>query len=129
MFVWAALAIQFVGLVFDYAWHALNPDFDPVILREMVIHLSSVHLPLYIGVLAVLLTTLWALIAQVRQSRTGIALPVALLGALVAAAGEGWHAYTHLQLSTHSAAIAGTTALLGFIVVVTAVWQAGSHER
>jgi hypothetical protein len=64
-----------------------------------------------------------------RQSRIGVALPVAFVGALVAAAGEGWHAYTHLQLRPHGGAIAGLTALLGFVVVVTALWLAGGHER
>jgi hypothetical protein len=58
-----------------------------------------------------------------------IGLPVALAGALIAAAGEGWHAYTHLQLSTHSGPIAGITAFAGFIVVATALWLTGRHKR
>jgi hypothetical protein len=128
-FIWVALGIQFAGLLFDYAWHGLNPDFKAVTVREMSTHLSTVHLPIYIGVLSVLVTTTWALIGQMRQSQSGIALPVACVGALVAAAGEAWHAYTHLQLSTHSGPIAGTTAFVGFIVVVTALWLAGRHER
>jgi type IV secretory pathway VirB2 component (pilin) len=126
--IWVALGIQFLGLVFDYAWHGLHPDVTPVTVREMIAHLSTVHLPLYVGVLSVLVTTAWALVGQMRQSQIGIALPVAFVGALVAAAGEGWHAYTHLQLSTHSGPIAGTTALVGFIVVVSAMWLAGRHE-
>jgi hypothetical protein len=44
-------------------------------------------------------------------------------------AGEAWHAYTHLQLSTHSGPIAGATAFVGFIVVVTALWLTGRHEQ
>jgi hypothetical protein len=128
-FIWISLGIQFAGLLFDYAWHGLNPDFKAVTVREMITHLSTVHLPIYVGVLSVLVTTTWALIGQMRQSQIGIALPVAFVGALVAAAGEGWHAYTHLQLSTHSGLIAGTTALVGFIVVFSALWLAGRHER
>jgi hypothetical protein len=85
----------------------------------MVRHLSTVHLPLYIGVLSVLVSTAWALVDQVRRSKTGVALPVAFAGALVSTAGEVWHAYTHLQLSTHSGPIAGMTAVFGFIVVLT----------
>jgi hypothetical protein len=127
--IWISLGIQFVGLVFDYAWHGLNPDFKPVTVREMVTHLSTVHLPLYVGVLSVLVTTAWALVSQMRQSQIGIGLPIAFAGALIAAAGEGWHAYTHLQLRTHSGPIAGATALVGFIVVVIALWLAGRHER
>lgn len=127
--VWASLGVQFAGLVFDYAWHGLNPDFKAVTVREMVTHLSTVHLPIYVGVLSVLLTTTWALIGQIRRSQIGVALPVAFTGALIATAGEGWHAYTHLQLSTHSGPIAGTTALVGFIVVVTALWLAGRPRR
>jgi hypothetical protein len=127
--IWVSLGIQFAGLVFDYAWHGLHPDFKPVTVREMVTHLSTVHLPLYVGVLSVLVTTAWALVGQRRQSQIGIGLPIAFAGALIAAAGEGWHAYTHLQLSTHSGPIAGTTAFVGFIVVVTALWLAGRHER
>lgn len=127
--IWASLGVQLAGLVFDYAWHALNPDFKAVTVREMVTHLSTVHLPIYVGVLSVLLTTAWALIGQMKRSQIGVALPVAFTGALIATAGEGWHAYTHLQLSTHSGPIAATTAFIGFIVVVTALWLAGRHGR
>jgi uncharacterized membrane protein YpjA len=126
--IWVALGIQFAGLVFDYAWHGLHPDVTPVTVREMVTHLSTVHLPLYVGVLSVLITTAWALVGHMRSSPIGLGLPVAFVGALIAAAGEGWHAYTHLQLSTHSGPIAGTTAFAGFIVAVSALWLAGRHE-
>jgi hypothetical protein len=127
--IWVSLGIQFAGLVFDYTWHGWHSDFEPVTVREMAIHLSTVHLPLYVGVLSVLVTTAWALVGHIRQSQIGIGLPIAFAGALIAAAGEGWHAYTHLQLSTHSGPIAGTTAFVGFIVVVTALWLAGRQER
>jgi hypothetical protein len=130
MWIWAALSVQLFGLVFDAVWHGLlNPDFEAVTVDQMVRHLSTVHLPIYIGVLSVLVTTAWALIDQMRRSKIGIALPVAFAGALVSTAGEIWHAYTHLQLSTHSGPIAGITSSFGFIVVVTALWLEGRHDR
>jgi hypothetical protein len=128
--IWAALAVQLGGLAFDAVWHGLlNPDFEARTIDEMVSHLSTVHLPIYIGVLSVLVTTAWALVDQIRRSKIGIALPIAFAGALISTAGEIWHAYTHLQLSTHSGAIAGITSSFGFIVVVTALWLAGHHDR
>ena len=57
-------------------------------------------------------------------SKFGIALPAAFVGALVSAAEEGWHAYSHLQLSTRGGPIAETVAALGFIAVVVALWHA-----
>jgi FtsH-binding integral membrane protein len=128
--IWAALTVQLFGLAFDAVWHGLlNPDFEAVTVDQMISHLSTVHLPLYIGVLSVFVSTAWALIDQMRRSKIGVALPVAFAGALVSTAGEIWHAYTHLQLSTHSGPIAGITSSLGFIVVVTALWLAGRHDR
>jgi hypothetical protein len=128
--IWAALAVQLGGLAFDAVWHGLlNPDFEATTVDQMVRHLTTVHLPIYIGVLSVLVTTAWELVDQIRGSKIGVALPVAFAGALVATAGEIWHAYSHLQLSTHSGPIAGITAVFGFIVVVIALWFAGHHER
>ena len=96
----------------------------------MVTHLSTVHPLVYIGVVSVLLSSAWALVDQMRRSKTGVALPVAFAGALVSTAGEGWHAYTHVQLSTHSGPVAApATALFGLIVVVTALWLAARHRR
>jgi FtsH-binding integral membrane protein len=128
--IWAALAVQLGGLAYDAVWHGLlHSEFEARTVDEMVNHLATVHLPIYIGVLSVLVTTAWALIDQIRRSKTGVALPVAFAGALVSTAGEIWHAYTHLQLSTHSGPIAGMTAVFGFIVVVTALWLAGRPDR
>jgi hypothetical protein len=128
--IWAALAVQLGGLAFDAVWHGLlNPDFEARTIDEMVSHLSTVHLPIYIGVLSVLVTTAWALVDQIRRSKIGIALPIAFAGALISTAGEIWHAYSHLQLSTHSGPIAGITAVFGFVVVVTALWFAGRGDR
>jgi hypothetical protein len=80
--------MQLFGLAFDAAWHGLlNPDFEAVTVDEMVTHLSTVHLPIYIGVLSVLVSTAWALVDQMRRSKIGLALPVAFAGALVSTAG------------------------------------------
>jgi type IV secretory pathway VirB2 component (pilin) len=128
--IWVSLTVQLLGLAFDAVWHGLlNPDFKAVTVGQMVTYLSTVHLPIYIGVMSVLLSTAWALVDQIRRSKISVALPVAFAGALVSAAGEGWHAYTHLQLSTHSGPIAAITAFVGFIVVVAALWLAGRHGR
>jgi hypothetical protein len=120
--IWVAVAIQLLGTVFDFGWHALNLDFKAETVGEMVAHLTTVHLPIYLGVVSVLLTTAWALLEQMRRSRTGLALPIAFAGALVATAGEAWHAYSHLQLTTHSGPIAAATAYFGLMVVIAALW-------
>ncbi len=63
IWIWAALAVQLVGLAFDAVWHGLlNPDFEAVTVDQMVRHLITVYLPLYIGVLSVLVSTAWALV-------------------------------------------------------------------
>jgi hypothetical protein len=128
--IWVALAVQLGGLAYDAVWHGLlHPEFEAKTVDEMVNHLTTVHLLIYIGVLSVLVTTAWALSDQIRRSKTGVALSVAFAGALVATAGEIWHAYSHLQLSTHSGPIAGITAVFGFIVVVIALWLAERPDR
>lgn len=121
MWIWAALTVQLFGLVFDAVWHGLlNPDFEAATISQMVTHLSTVHLPIYIGVLSVLVSTAWALVDQMRRSKIGVALPVAFAGALVSTAGESWHAYTHLQLSTHSGPASGDHLVF---------WSNRRHQR
>jgi hypothetical protein len=93
-------------------------------------HLGTVHLPIYLGVLGVLVTTLWALIDQLRRREpVGIALPIAVAAALVAAGGEAWHACMHLRLSTHGGPIAAATSFFGFLVVVAALRVSGGRDR
>jgi hypothetical protein len=47
----AALALQLAGLAFDGLWHGLlRPGVEPATFAEMLVHLASVHLPLYLGV-------------------------------------------------------------------------------
>jgi hypothetical protein len=102
--VWASLIVQFVGYVFDAVWHGLlNPGVEPTTVGEMARHLGTVHLPLYIGAASVLVATSGALLRQRRRSETDIALSIAVAGAVLSAAAEAWHAYSHLRLDTHSA--------------------------
>lgn len=127
--IWAALALQFLGYLFDVAWHGLaGPGGEPRTVSEMVRHLSTVHLPLYIGALAVLVTTLSALVRHGRAAR-GVALPIAVAGAVVSAGAEAWHAASHLDLDTHTAPIAGILSFVGFIVVVVAMAVSSRRRR
>jgi hypothetical protein len=126
-FIWAALALQLAGLMFDILWHATHSGFAPMTRTEMSQHLGSVHLPIYIGVLCVVLTTALALLAE--RGERGLAMPIAVVGALISAAGEGWHAYTHLQMSTHGGPLAASVSFLGFLVVVAALWLSRPRAR
>ena len=128
--IWLAVLVQIAGLAFDGLWHGLlHPRFEATSVPEMVAHLSTVHLPIYVGVLAVLVTTTWALVDGLRRERAGIALSVAFSGALLAATGEAWHAYTHLQLRTHGGQLAAATSALGLVIVIVAVWRSGRGAR
>jgi hypothetical protein len=119
--IWAALAVQLGGLVYDAAWHGLlHPGAEPQTRREMVVHLLTVHLPLYIGVVGVFVTTVWAFADAVRRSRAGAGWWVALSGALLSMVGETWHAVTHLRLDTHSGAVAGSLSDVGLALVAAA---------
>ena len=127
--IWAALAVQAAGLAFDGVWHGLvHPGFEPATRREMLVHLLTVHLPLYVGVVSVLVTTAWAFAEQARRSRVGWAWRVAAAGALLSTVGEAWHASIHLRLSPHGGPVAESVAALGFVIVAPAVWRAGREE-
>jgi hypothetical protein len=120
--IWASLILQFLGYVVDATWHGLlNPGVEPQTASEMARHLSTVHLPLYIGSASVLVSTSRALQRQVRRFAAGIAQPIAFAGAVLSAAAEAWHAYAHLRLDTHSAPVAGVLSVIGFLVVVIAM--------
>jgi hypothetical protein len=128
--IWRAVTLQVLGLAFDAVWHGLiDPDFEATTVAEMAAHLGTVHVPIYLGALAVLVSALWALVERTRRAGPGVALPVAVLGAAVSVAGEAWHAYTHLQLSTHGGPVAGSVSSVGLVVVVVAVWLAGCEDR
>jgi hypothetical protein len=128
--IWVALIAQFVGYVFDAVWHGLlHPGFEPATVSEMARHLATVHLPLYLGAVGVLLTTTMALLQQIRRSGGSVALPIAFGGAVGSTAAEAWHAYSHLRLDTHSGPIAGTLSFVGFVVVVAAMWRSRERRR
>ena len=129
--VWVSLILQALGYVFDAIWHGLlHPGVEPTTMGEMVRHLGTVHLPLYIGAASVLVSTSRALLRQIRRSATGLALPIAVVGAVLSTGAEAWHAYTHLRLDTHSAPMAGTLSGIGFLVVViTMALSRGGRRR
>jgi uncharacterized BrkB/YihY/UPF0761 family membrane protein len=95
----------------------------------MAVHLGTIHIPIYVGVLCVLLATAWALIDQARRPPISAAFPVAFLGALISVAGETWHAYLHLHLDTHGGPIAAVISFAGFLIVVAAMWINGRRDR
>jgi hypothetical protein len=125
--IWSAVVLQVLGLIYDVGWHALNPEFVAQTRGEMVSHLSTVHVPYYAGVAAILVTTGRAL-AQNRHAHTA-ATAAAFAGALLAAGGEFWHAYTHLQLSTEAAFGAAMLSIGGLAIVIAALLIAGRRER
>jgi len=127
--IWAALAVQFTGHIVDVVWHAVRSDFEARTVEQMAVHLGTIHIPLYVGVLCVLLSTAWALIDQARRPPIGAAFPIAFVGALISAAGEIWHATMHLRLDTRAAPIAGAMSFVGFVVVVAAMWISGRRDQ
>src|SRR4029434_3375425 len=114
MVIWTALGIQFGGQIIDVIWHALHPNFKAITTEEMLVHLGTIHIPIYVGVLCVLLATAWALIDQARRPPIGAAFPVAFLGALISAAGELWHAYLHLHLDARGGPVAAAISFARF---------------
>src|SRR5258705_1347515 len=97
--IWIFMMVEFVGLTLDALWHGvLHRDFEAGTVGEMARHLTTVHLPLYVGVLGLLVSTTWALLGRLRRSKSGLALPFAVAGATVQTAGEAWHADSHLAL-------------------------------
>jgi hypothetical protein len=128
-FVWPALALQLIGLAYDAVWHgALSHGVEPQTRHDMIVHLLTVHAPLYIGVISVFVMTLWACVGARAAGGIGTAWWVALGGAALSVIGEAWHAASHLQLDTHSAPIAGSLSPLGLIIVASAVWRAGRES-
>ena len=128
--IWASVVLQFLGYVFDIVWHGLlSKGVEPTTVAEMVRHLSTVHLPLYIGAASVLASTSAAFLRQRRRSAPGIALSIAVAGALLSVTGEAWHAASHLRLDTHSAPVAGILSAVGFLVVVIAMASHGRRRR
>ena len=128
--IWIALIVQWIGLVYEALWHGhIRPDFEATTVREMTHHLSTVHVPLYLGVALTFLATAWVLVDQLRRGGRGVAMPIAFAGAVVQVAAEIWHASSHLQMSTHLAPLAGSLSFLGMLIVLTALILGGRAER
>jgi len=122
--IWAAVALQLSGLMFDGVWHGLlRPGAEPVTFETMRTHLLTVHLPIYVGVLGVMVAAAWAFLQKMPGSA------VAFAGAVLGMAGEAWHAAIHLQLRTHGGPSAEGVAVLGLLIVITAVAMSGRRER
>jgi hypothetical protein len=118
--IWAAVIVQVFGFAIDGIWHGfLKPGFEPRTTGEMVRHLTTVHLVLYLGVLGLLVTVALTLVNQARQSSIGLALPLALAGAVVQTAGETWHAYSHLRL--RPSPTPEIVAFAGLVVAIVAL--------
>ncbi|HYE91060.1 MAG TPA: hypothetical protein VEA38_08580 [Terriglobales bacterium] len=127
-----AMLVQLAGYAFDALWHGvLFSGEEPETFADMVQHLTTVHLPLYAGVIGVLTVTSVALAYGIRRSAAGVALPVAFGGALISTAAEAWHAISHLRLETHTGPIAGSLSFLGFLIVAGAMllWRGKRGRR
>jgi hypothetical protein len=123
--IWAFVVVQLVGLGVDALWHGLlHPGFEPETFGEMVRHLVTVHLPLYVGVAGLLVSTAWAALAHARRSGISRAPLLAVGGALVQTVGEAWHAYSHLAMRPNP-----IPELVGFVGLVIAVIATYSSDR
>ena len=128
VWVWTFVGVQVAGVAVDAIWHGLlHPDFEPQTFEEMVRHLTTVHLLLYLGVIGLCAVTAWALFRRRRQPGTGIALPLAFAGAMLQLEGEMWHAYVHLQL--RPSPLPELIGFLGLAVVIGATIAAGRGAR
>jgi peptidoglycan/LPS O-acetylase OafA/YrhL len=130
--IWTALVVQFIGYVFDAVWHGLlRPGMEPQTFNEMVRHLLTVHLPLYVGALGLLVTTTMALLQRVRPADASTAPLIAFGGAVLSTVAEAWHAFSHLRMDTHTGPIAGTLSFVGFLIALVAVsmWSRKQRRR
>jgi hypothetical protein len=126
--IWAAIIVEIIGLAVDAVWHGvLSPEVEPRTHGEMVRHLLTVHLVLYVGVVWLVVSTAWALVERARRSGIGVALPVALAGAAVQLGGEAWHAYSHLQL--RPSPVPELAGFVGLAVVIAATAVSARRAR
>lgn len=126
--IWAAVIVEIIGLAIDAVWHGvLSPEVEPRTHAEMVRHLLTVHLVLYVGVVWLVVATAWALVERARRSGIGVALPVALAGAAVQLGGEVWHAYSHLQSRPNP--LPELAGFVGLAVVVAATVASARGAR
>ena len=125
--IWTFVVVQLIGLGIDAAWHgALSPGVEPETFAEMVRHLATVHLPLYVGVVGLFVTAIWAAADPVRRADAGLALPLVVAGATVQLAGEVWHAYSHLSFRPNT--FPELAGFLGLVVVVGATIVTGRRR-
>jgi hypothetical protein len=128
--IWLAIAVQALGYIVDAFWHArLEPGRAPTTVAEIARHLATVHLPLYLGAVAVLVATAVAVEHRTRYAPAGFALPIALIAAALSAFGEAWHAIAHLSLDAHHAPIFGLLSVAGFFTVIVATVLSGRTRR
>ncbi len=103
--VWAAVIVEIIGLSVDAVWHGLiGSEIEPQTRGEMVRHLATVHLVLYVGVGMLFLAP-----------------------AAVQLAGEVWHAYSHLQFRPNP--FPELAGFVGLAVVIVATIVAGRGAR
>lgn len=122
--IWAAVIVEIIGLSVDAVWHGLiGAEIEPQTRGEMVRHLATVHLVLYVGVGMLFLATAWA----ARHAAGGRALAVAFAGAAVQLVGEVWHAYSHLQFRPNP--FPELAGFVGLAVVIVATIVAGRGAR
>jgi hypothetical protein len=118
--IWVSVAVQIVGLAFDALWHGvLMAGVEPSTTREMAVHLATVHLVLYLGVIGLLVSTAWALVDHgARAPGTGARL-VAFGGGVIQTVAEAWHATSHLLLRPNP--VPEAFAFAGLVIVVAAL--------
>ena len=93
----AFVLVQIAGFAIDATWHGLvNPGFEPTTSRQMLRHLLTMHLPLYVGVVGLFAAIVAELARRIRRGAAEWRLWLALGGSCLELAGEAWHAYTHL---------------------------------
>ncbi|HET8533298.1 MAG TPA: hypothetical protein VL422_09425 [Miltoncostaea sp.] len=126
--IWAAVIVEIIGLAVDALWHGvLSPDVEPRTHAEMVRHLATVHLVLYVGVAMIFVATVSALVEQARRGGVGLALPVAVVGAAVQLGGEIWHAYSHLRFQPNP--LPELAGFVGLAVVIAATLASARSAR
>jgi hypothetical protein len=126
--IWTVVIVQVIGLTIDAVWHGLlHPDFEAQTYGDMVWHLATVHLPLYLGVVGLFGVVAWAVFDRARRSTNGLPLLVAFAGSAVQLVGEIWHAYSHLQL--RPTPVPELIGFIGLAVVIGATVVAGRVAR
>ena len=126
--IWAFVIVQLVGLAVDAFWHwLLHPDFEPQTFGEMVRHLVTVHLLLYIGVAGLLVSTAWVALALARRSGISRVPLLAVGGSVVQTVGEAWHAYSHLAMRPNP--LPELVGFVGLVITIIATITSGRGTR